>query len=386
MHDFLPITAYQACCACGMTVADVMTRVFEPREVMKPDPDRYPTESYLGPLPGDLEPLPEALVAYEARQARMGMHVVRAIESEIREAISRWGEDRVAVLVGTSTGGLLATEKAFPSSPGELLKIRVMEQHAHVAVAGLVADYLEISGPAFAVSTACSSSAKIFGTAQRLIRLGTIDAAIAIGVDTLCQVTVRGFAGLGLLAKSQCRPFDAERDGINIGEAAAAFLVERESTEAEFGIYGLGEFSGAHHMTLPHAEGAGASRAMRDALQRAGIAASEIGAVYAHGTATPANDRSEAFAISDVFGSDTPVFGTKGLTGHTLGACGALEAAIALGILDRGRVPRTFGVENPDPSLSVNLVREDEPLEGDFVLSNSLAFGDDNASLILGRA
>jgi 3-oxoacyl-[acyl-carrier-protein] synthase-1 len=231
------------------------------------------------------------------------------------------------------------------------------------------------------VSTACSSSAKVFLLAQRWIAAGVIDAAVVGGVDSLCLSTLHGFHALQLLSPEICRPFDAGRKGISIGEAAGFMLVE--ATPAAVSVSGGGESSDAWHMSTPHPEGLGAQDAMRAALAEAGLQAGDIGWVNAHGTATPANDRSEAAALAAVFGAaGVPVSSTKGITGHTLGAAGIVEAIITAAAVERQTLPPSANVDTPDASLPVDLVRTARPAALRHAMSNNFGFGGSNCSLI----
>ena len=371
-----------------MTTDDSMSALFAGQSGLQPPGGRTPFDSYIGPLPEEPAALPAELEAYDCRQGRMAMHAAEAVADSIEEVVARRGPERVAVLVGTSTGGLLGTEEAFPSfrdGAGPRGCVDVTRQHAFSAAAELLSERFGVRGPTFSISTACSSSSKIIGSAHRLIEAGFVDAAVLVGADTLCQLTSRGFGGLNLLADSQCRPFDAARDGINIGEASAAMVVEAGNEDARYGVWGIGELNGGYHMTRPHPEGRGAARSMLEAIEAAGLEPADIAAVSAHGTATVNNDTVESKAIVDVVGPNVPVFSTKGQTGHTLGACGALEAVIALEALERGQLPGTYGLREVDPDVQARINRDVCDFDGDFILSNSLAFGDNNVSLVLGR-
>jgi 3-oxoacyl-[acyl-carrier-protein] synthase-1 len=244
-------------------------------------------------------------------------------------------------------------------------------------------------GPSFVVSTACSSSAKVFGDARRLIATGLCDAVVVGGVDTLAHITLRGFHGLEVLSASPCRPFSRERTGINIGEGAAFVLLERPGPDVaaigDVHLLGVGESSDAHHMTAPHPEGLGARLAMMRALDQAKIPATEIDQINAHATATRLNDASEGRAIRELLGERVKVVATKGYTGHMLGAAGATEAVFIVDGLARGRVPASRGAEPLDETIGVDVSLRAEPFDGRFGLSNSFAFGGSNVSLLFGR-
>jgi 3-oxoacyl-[acyl-carrier-protein] synthase-1 len=239
------------------------------------------------------------------------------------------------------------------------------------------------------VSTACSSSAKVFGSAARMIEAGVIDAAGVGGVDSLCLTTLYGFNSLELLARGPCRPYDRDRSGLSIGEAAAFVLLEapaRGAPPAAALLLGVGESSDAHHMSAPHPEGFGARLAMHAALEAAGLQPGDIDYVNLHGTATPSNDAAEDHAVVELLGRDVPCSSTKGATGHTLGAAGAVEAAIAVLALRHGFVPGGAQTCELDPALQANYRLATTPAPLARVLSNSFGFGGTNCSLVLGRA
>jgi 3-oxoacyl-[acyl-carrier-protein] synthase-1 len=255
-------------------------------------------------------------------------------------------------------------------------------------VARYVRAALGLQGPAHVVSTACSSSAKVFAAAERAIRLGVVDAAVVGGVDSLCMTTLYGFKALELTSGEICRPWDAERAGLSIGEAAAFALLERPDGPARAmgWLLGAGESSDGHHMSSPHPEGAGAALAMRAALATAGLQPADVDYLNLHGTATPGNDAAEDKAVAAVFGSGTPCSSTKGYTGHTLGAAGGVEASIALLALEHGLAPPSLNLQTQDPALQAKLLREPLRTELKVVASNSFGFGGSNASLVFGAA
>ena len=235
------------------------------------------------------------------------------------------------------------------------------------------------------ISTACSSSAKVFVMAQRWMDCGLIDAAVVGGVDSLCLSTLHGFNALQLLSSEICRPFDSARNGISIGEAAGFVLLDRDP--AAVNLVGGGESSDAWHMSSPHPDGLGAQAAMRQALQAAGLRPQDIGYVNAHGTATPANDRAEAAAMRAVFGADAvPVSSTKGITGHTLGAAGITEAIVVIQALEQQTLPPSANLREPEPRLGLDVVMQPRRAELRHAMSNSFGFGGTNCSLIFGRA
>jgi 3-oxoacyl-[acyl-carrier-protein] synthase-1 len=349
--------------------------------------------SWLGVVEGlDALDWREDLAAYDCRNNRLAELALRTdgFAEAVQAATLRWGVLRVAVFMGTSTSGILQTELAYrerDAVTGALPdSLHYGETHNTASVARYVRAALGLRGPAHVISTACSSSAKVFAAAERTIRLGLVDAAVVGGVDSLCMTTLYGFKALELTSGEICRPWDAERTGLSIGEAAAFALLERQGgpSRAMGWLLGAGESSDGHHMSSPHPEGAGAALAMRAALVQAGLRPEAVDYVNLHGTATPGNDAAEDRAVSMVFGRTTPCSSTKGYTGHTLGAAGGVEACIALLALEHGLAPPSLNLQTQDPALNARLLRE--PLRADLkvVASNSFGFGGSNASLLFG--
>jgi 3-oxoacyl-[acyl-carrier-protein] synthase-1 len=244
---------------------------------------------------------------------------------------------------------------------------------------------LELEGPASSTCTACSSSAKVFAQASRAMAAGLCDAALVGGVDSLCLTTLYGFHSLQLVSNDICRPADAQRNGISIGEAAGFALLERGAGPGELALLGYGESSDAHHMSAPDPEGRGAASAMRAALQRASVAPQDVDYVNLHGTATPANDAAEDRAICELFGMRTPCSSTKGYTGHTLGAAGIVEAVFCALAVEHGFLPPSLNTRSVDPSLHGEILLEPREQSVSRALSNSFGFGGNNASLLIGR-
>ncbi len=324
------------------------------------------------------------------RLACMGLET-DGFADRVRAAIAQYGADRVGVFLGTSTAGILETELAYRERDPETGALpegfRYRGAHNAFSVADFTRAYFDLKGQAMVISTACSSSAKVFAAAARQLALGQIDAAVVGGVDTLCLTTLYGFASLGLTSPQACRPFDADRDGISIGEAAAFVLLERDEGERSAGtplLLGTGESSDAYHMSSPHPQGLGAQRAMEAALRSAGLSAADIDYINLHGTATPANDAAEGLAIQTVFGNTTACSSTKGATGHTLGAAGALEAVVCALALQGGFLPGSPGTRSlvTEPGLAYQLSTSGRHIK--TALSNSFGFGGSNCALVLG--
>ncbi|HVW67726.1 MAG TPA: beta-ketoacyl-ACP synthase, partial [Steroidobacteraceae bacterium] len=299
----------------------------------------------------------------------------------------------VGVFLGTSTSGILETEIAYrhrdPATGALPADFQYRGTHNSFSVADFVRQLLHLDGPAAVVSSACSSSAKVFGSAYRMMAAGLIDAALVGGVDSLCLTTLYGFHSLQLISRTPCRPFDTARDGISIGEAAAFALLERAPASAAPNtvmLLGIGESSDAHHMSSPHPEGLGARAAMLQALDTAGLSPSDIDYINLHGTGTPSNDDAEAKAVTAVLGPEVPASSTKGATGHSLGAAGALEAVICALALQEGLMPAGLNTRAVDPRLGVRYLLENRRGRLARVMSNSFGFGGSNCSLVLGRA
>lgn len=319
--------------------------------------------------------------------------VLNQIGAEIVAAKARFGADRIAVILGTSTSGISEGEAAYAvrKSGGNWPSGFHYRQQELGALADGAADYLGLSGPSYTIATACSSSAKVFATARRLMAAGLCDAAVVGGADTLCATTINGFASLDAMSRGLCQPFSRNRDGINIGEGAAAFLVTPDA--ADIALLGFGESSDAHHLSAPDPSGAGAAAAMKAALADAGLGAGDIAYVNLHGTGTPLNDAMEGIAVHNVFGSDLPCSSTKAMTGHMLGAAGACEAAFLYLALHPdhggGRLPPHLWDGEADPAIpALKLVTPNMGLDltqPQAMLSNSFAFGGSNMALILGR-
>ncbi len=352
--------------------------------------------THIGEVAGlDQAPLPASLAEYECRNNRLALLGLRqdGFNAAVDAAAARYGRRRVGVLLGTSTSGILQTEQAYrrrdPATGALPDDFIYRTTHNTYSVADFVRSAFNLEGPAVVVSTACSSSAKVFASAARMISAGLIDAAIVGGVDSLCLTTLYGFNSLELLAAEPCRPYDKDRSGLSIGEAAAFILLQRpaDSLDADAVLLlGAGESSDAHHMSSPHPEGLGARMAMTAALKAAGLQPADIDYINLHGTATPSNDAAEGQAVATLFGNQVPCSSTKGATGHTLGAAGGLEAVISALALQQGFLPGGINTRCVDPDIPIQYLTANREGAPRRVLSNSFGFGGTNCSLILGRA
>jgi 3-oxoacyl-[acyl-carrier-protein] synthase-1 len=351
-------------------------------------------DTYIGEVDGvDDVVLPAHLARYDCRNNRLAWLALQqdGLLDEIVRLRETYGAARVAVILGTSTSGLLQAERAYFARGGTRPLPAWFDYGATLncySLASFVTSATGLAGPSYVISTACSSSAKVFAAAARLMRAGLVDAALVGGVDSLCLTTLYGFGSLELLSRQPCKPYAPDRSGISIGEGAGYAILERaaRAPRAAARLAGWGESSDAHHMSTPHPEGLGAQRAMRAALERAAIAPAAVGYINLHGTATRTNDVSEGRAVHALFGDAVPTSSTKAWFGHLLGAAGIAEAAVALIALADGHAPPTLNTTAKDPQCPNWLLTEPLERRFDYVLSNSFGFGGSNCSLIFGRA
>ncbi|MBK1699094.1 beta-ketoacyl-[acyl-carrier-protein] synthase family protein [Rhodovibrio salinarum] len=391
----LAITALSTVNALGIGLDATAEGLWANRIALRPcDYEDAHIDTHIGRVPGVEDvTLPTAFARFDCRNNRLAEMAVRAdgFEGAAQAAIRRYGAHRVALILGTSTSGVRAGEVAFarrdPKTDALPDDFRFHETHDHHALAWYVSERLGIAGPTMTVSTACSSSAKVFADAHQLIEAGLVDAAIVGGADSLCLMTLYGFKSLDLLDTGPARPNDADRRGISIGEGAGLALVEREVGErpALARLLGYGESSDAHHMSAPHPTGLGAELSMRAALERAGLDPGAVDYINQHGTGSTQNDQSETQAIARVFGPQLRCSSTKGATGHTLGAAGIIETAICICALTRGFRPGNSNLETLDPEIPTTVQRASEAASIDVVLMNSFGFGGSNCSLLLGH-
>jgi 3-oxoacyl-[acyl-carrier-protein] synthase I len=355
-----------------------------------------PGPTYVGEVPRlDEAPLGGALAPFDCRNHRLAALALAqdGFADAVAAARERHGAGRIGVFVGTSTAGLLHSERAYrrrdPASGALPADFDYAHTHNTYALGDFVRRSLMLGGPAHVVSAACATTAKVFASAARMIEAGVCDAAIVGGADTLCATTLYGFHALNVMSEEPCRPFDAERRGISIGEAAGFVLLEKPSAAAREDavlLLGVGESSDAYHMSSPHPEGVGARLAMEQALAAAGLAPEAIDYINLHGTATPVGDAAEDRAVSDLFGTATPCSSTKGYTGHTLGASGVVEALFSALSIRHGLLYGSPHTRVLDPGFRSRYLLETAPGRVDRVISNSFGFGGANCSVLLGRA
>lgn len=380
----------------GLGLSQTLAALRQGRHALKPcNFDTVDITTFIGEVEGlDEVKLPPNMRDYNCRNIRLAQLGLEqdGFNDAVNIAAEKYGRDRIGVFLGTSTSGILETEIAFrqrdPATGALPVDFIYNKTQNTYSVADFTRYYFSLTGPAVVVSSACSSSAKVFSVARRMIEAGLIDAAVVGGVDTLCLTTLYGFNSLGLLSAEACRPYDTNRDGISIGEAAAFALLEKPSSNLvdnqSILLLGIGESSDAYHMSSPHPDGLGAQMAMQQALQSASLNPADIDYINLHGTATPSNDAAEAKAISAVFGQNISCNSSKGATGHTLGAAGAVEAVICALALQNGFIPGGLNTHEVDPLLNLNYLLENRNQEISHVMSNSFGFGGTNCSLIFG--
>lgn len=352
--------------------------------------------TFIGEVAGvDAVHMPNRLANFDCRNNRLAQLALEqdGFAEAVQSAIAKYGRDRVGVFVGTSTSGILQTELAYrrldPTTGFLPDDFHYDTTHNTFSVADFTQQYFNLTGPAVAVSSACSSSAKVFCSAQRMMQVGLIDAAIVGGVDSLCLTTLYGFQSLELTASKACRPYDANRDGISISEAGAFVLLERANDSLDSHdilLLGGGESSDAYHMSSPHPEGLGAKMAMQSALDAAQLKPMDIDYINLHGTSTQSNDAAEGLAVASIFGRKVACSSTKGATGHALGAAGALEAVICALALQHDFLPAGLHTQQVDPAIAIDYLLENRSQVVSRVMSNSFGFGGTNCSLVFGKA
>ncbi|MBD8525416.1 beta-ketoacyl-[acyl-carrier-protein] synthase family protein [Pseudomarimonas arenosa] len=389
----LAVIAATATTACGPGLAALRQALQDQRTGLRQnDFGDQPLVTHIGRVDGLEEAaLPADWSQWDCRNNRLAWLALQqdTVLQAVQQAIERFGAARVALVIGTSTSSIGASEEAYRrlqadgQFPSDLQRPIVHTPHS-------LGDFLRhataIRGPAVTVATACSSSAKVFAQAARMIEAGLVDAALVGGVDTLCGSVLFGFNSLGLVSQQPCRPFDRQRDGLSLGEAGGFALLQRTEPDEHAGpwLLGYGESSDAHHMSSPHPEGLGARLSMQAALDRAGLPAELLDYLNLHGTATPKNDEIEAAAVAALFPARLRASSTKGFTGHTLGAAGIVESIIALSALETGLMPATLNCIQPDPTCSQQLLLANQSGSVRYAMNNSFGFGGNNCSLLFG--
>lgn len=393
----LAIRAFTATTALGRGNAAQAAALRERRGgLRRNDFGPTPLPTWIGRVDGVEEaPLPSALSRWECRNNRLAWLALQqdGVLTTLDTMVAKYGADRIALVVGTSTSSIGASEEGYARAaidadgvrhfPDDLARPIVHTPHS-------LGDFLQhatgLRGSCITVATACSSSAKVFAQAARMIEAGLVDAALVGGVDTLCGSVLFGFNALGLVSTERCRPFDATRDGLSLGEAGGFAVLERAASgDTGLQLRGYGESSDSHHMSAPHPEGLGARLAMRGALDRAGIDAAEVGYLNLHGTSTPANDSVEARAVDTLFPATLHASSTKGWTGHTLGAAGIVESVFALLALEDGLLPGILDSAVRDPACGPQIRFDNAQADIRYAMNNSFGFGGNNCSLVFGK-
>jgi 3-oxoacyl-[acyl-carrier-protein] synthase-1 len=386
------ITAHTAVTACGLGNQALRDALAQRRCCLKPPRLIKPEfQTFTGEIDGPLPELDETLKEYDCRNARIALAALDCEEHHFRNAIleakARYGATRIGVIIGTSTSGIYETELAYRSLAVHDVfphNFNFKHQHAWLATADFVKRELGLEGVCYAISTACSTSGKAVAAGQRLIETGICDAVLVGGIDSICHMTLHGFNSLELTSDQPCRPLDRNRNGISIGEGAGLLLLDKEKRlPGDPILVGYGESSDAYHMTAPHPEGVGSAMAMRMALKSARLEPNQLDYVNLHATGTRLNDAAEMQAMASVFDPEVPCGGSKGMTGHTLGAAGSIEAVITLIALQERFAPGTCGLHEVDADFSNRVLVENLPMPSiRRVMSNNFGFGGNNVSLV----
>jgi len=388
----LPISAFTVTSALGSgRAAHLRALRAGATGLRKLDFDTSMLDCWLGEVRDFDVPLRASWADWDCRNNRLAEFALNqdGFFSAVMDCRARYGSARIGVFVGTSTSGVQHTELAYRARDPRTNALPDWFRQRYTqnvfSVADFVARRLELHGPALAISTACSSSAKVFASARRAIAAGLCDAAVVGGVDSLCLTTLYGFNSLQLISSDICRPADGARNGISIGEAGGFALLD-PGADSGLRLLGYGESSDAYHMSSPEPEGRGAIASMRAALASAELEAGAVDYVNLHGTGTVANDKAESRAVCSVFGDSMPCSSTKGWTGHTLGAAGMVEAAISLLAIEHGLMPRSLNTRTLDPEIHAAVLLDNRDAPVRRVLSNSFGFGGSNCSLLFGGA
>jgi len=387
------IASYTLTCAAGTGLAGLSDALWNRRTGLRAnDFPHCDLETWIGRVPGveEVEWGADESAWVSRNNALIRLAAAQdGFSEQVAELVDRLGSSRVGVIMGTSTSSIGRTEQAYRHMQSEqtftpeYLQPEIHNPHSPGAFASWL---FGTTGPCMTISTACSSSAKVFASASRWLDLGLVDAVVVGGADTLCLSVLYGFHSLQLVSADPCRPFDRARNGINIGEAAGFAILEAADEPSGISMSGYGESSDAHHMSHPHPEGAGASAAMTAALERSGLDPDEIGYINLHGTASPANDVIESMAIGKIFDeSHTRISSTKGWTGHALGAAGIVESVIVMESLRNRRFPGTLNLSDPDPDLDFSVAMDNGEFSQSSAMTNSFGFGGNNCSLVFTR-
>jgi 3-oxoacyl-[acyl-carrier-protein] synthase-1 len=379
-------------CAAGNSRSEVIKRLLAGDRSGLIATDTFGPATIVGQITGELPEIDPHYRIYQCRNNRLLLAALSQIRTTVNRMLARYGSDRIGIVLGTSTSGVRNTELAlaYRAEQGTLPDQFHYKQQQMGAGADFLSAYLGLSGPAYTISTACSSSGKAFASARRLLNLDLCDAVIVGGADSLCRLTVNGFTVLESLSTGYCKPFGQHRNGINIGEAASLFVLSKEP--GPVALLGIGASSDAYHFSAPDPAGTAVITAMQKALEDAQKHPGEIDYLSLHGTATVLNDAMESKAVNALFGNQVAASSSKGMTGHTLGAAGALELGFCWLLLtenEDGALIPNINDDDPDTGLApLNLVKKGGNLWRDINVcqSNSFAFGGNNLSIVIARA
>ena len=393
----IQIIDYESTTAAGKNMASLRTAIVNQHSGLRAN--NFPgcdLDTWIGYIPEvdevDLGPWQSRNNALAALGLQQGN-----IMATIKQLMTRYSASRIGIAIGSSTASIDRTEKAYANldKDGRLkTEYRQANIHNPHAPSLFIAHYTGITGPAITINTACSSSAKVFATASRWLQCGIVDAVLVGGVDSLCLSVLYGFDSLQLLSPQACRPFDKDRDGINLGEGSGyAILAHSDiNTDSKIDIdntgiclSGYGESSDAYHMSHPHPEGLGARYAIEQALSQAKLIPSQIDYINLHGTASRANDLIEGKLIANIFAKQTPCSSTKGLMGHTLGAAGITEALITIDAMRHDVIPASKNLAQLDKQLDISISPTNLHRELNHAMSNSFGFGGNNCCLIFSQ-
>lgn len=377
-------------CPLGDNAPTIAEALFNGRPGLVAETGWLPERSaWLGKVDAALPAIPSSLSEFSCRNNQLLLAALQQLQPTLDALLQRYPRERIGVVIGSSTSGIDEGERAIAvqEQTGAFPPAFDYRQQEIGAPALFVARQLGVTGPAYTVSTACTSSTRAVLSARWLLQADLCDAVIVGGADSLCRLTVQGFAALESFSQAQCRPFSADRDGINIGEGAALFVLSREPlAEQSVRLLGGAASADAYHISAPQPDGLGAERALRGVLADAGLDAAAIDYLNLHGTATPKNDEMEAKAVHRVFGAALPCSSTKSLTGHLLGAAGAVELAFCYLALQHGRLPVQSLPRVADAALpALNLVTAPQQASLNTVMTANYAFGGSNVVLVLGR-
>ncbi|MEY3786215.1 MAG: hypothetical protein RLZ75_420 [Pseudomonadota bacterium] len=378
-------------CATGSSKSDLLKRLLMGDRSGLVLSDTFGPTTIVGQITSELPLIDTQYSLYQCRNNQLLLAALSQIKATVDKMTAKFGIDRIGIVLGTSTSGVRNTEHAldYLSKHGKLPEQFHYKQQQMGAGADFLSAYLGLTGPAYTISTACSSSGKAFASARRLIELNLCDAVIVGGADSLCSLTINGFSALESLSTGYCKPFGLHRNGINIGEAASLFVLSIDPGPVQ--LLGIGSSSDAYHFSAPDPSGNSVVKAMQQALTDASKKAHEVDYLNLHGTATLLNDAMESKAVNQLFSDKVAASSSKGMTGHTLGAAAALELGFCWMLLTENPhntlIPNINDDEADNSLAPLNLVKMGQNLGRSINVcqSNSFAFGGNNLSIVIAR-